>query len=40
MKKIIPFIFLQLRSLAGFTQDKDSIVTLPEVVVTAEWMIN
>jgi hypothetical protein len=40
MKRFIPFIFIQLLSAAGFSQDKDSVVTLPEVVITAEWMIN
>ena len=40
MKKLLPFIFIQLLTTGGFSQDKDSIVTLPEVVITAEWMIN
>jgi hypothetical protein len=40
MSKMIPIIFIQLISFAGFSQDRDSIVTLPEVVITAEWMIN
>ena len=40
MKRFLPFIFIQLLSAAGFSQDKDSVVTLPEVVITAEWMIN
>ena len=40
MKRFLPFLFIQLLSAAGFSQDKDSVVMLPEVVITAEWMIN
>jgi hypothetical protein len=40
MKKLMPIIFLQLISIAGFSQDKDSVVMLPEVVVTAGGLIN
>lgn len=40
LKKFVPVILIQLLSTAGFSQDKDSVVMLPEVVITAEWMIN
>jgi hypothetical protein len=40
MKRIFPIIFLQMLSYAGFAQDKDSVVMLPEVVVTAQGLIN
>lgn len=37
--KMLIFILL-LAKISGFSQDKDSVVTLPEVVITSEWMIN
>lgn len=41
MKNIIRvYVALQLISLHVSAQDKDSVVTLPEVVITAEWMVN
>lgn len=40
MKKFLPLVLFHVLSAASFSQDKDSIVTLPEVVITAEWMIN
>jgi hypothetical protein len=40
MKWVTPFIFLLAISFKGFSQDKDSVVMLPEVIITAEWMIN
>ena len=40
MKRIFPIIFLQMLSYSGLAQDKDSVVMLPEVVVTAQGLIN
>lgn len=41
MKNIVRlFVVSQLLSLQVFAQDRDSVVTLPEVVITAEWMVN
>jgi hypothetical protein len=40
MKWSTNLIFLFLLSVKGLAQDKDSVVMLPEVVITAEWMIN
>ncbi|MBL7697946.1 MAG: hypothetical protein JNK79_07300 [Chitinophagaceae bacterium] len=40
MNKLFPLVFLSLMSSAVFSQERDSVVTLPEVVITAEWMIN
>jgi hypothetical protein len=40
MKKLLYSVLLLTSSSVGFSQEKDSVVMLPEVVVTAEWMIN
>ena len=38
-RMMILSIVLSIRAIV-FSQDKDSVVMLPEVVITAEWMIN
>lgn len=40
MKKLFSLFLAQLIVFTAFSQDKDSVVMLPEVVVTAEWMVN
>ncbi|RYY15443.1 MAG: hypothetical protein EOO04_28625, partial [Chitinophagaceae bacterium] len=40
MNKLISIFLAQLIVFTAFSQDKDSVVMLPEVVVTAEWMVN
>ena len=40
MNRLFPLLFLSLMQSVAFSQEKDSVVTLPEVVITAEWMIN